>query len=177
MVKLLIDGYNLLHSMQEAQALETQDFEAQREELVKTLHNYQIKKNVDITVIFDGAGVGSPIPQEDRRGKVKIVYTSQDQSADRWIHEACRKKQGNYAVVSNDLEVRASALDFECTPLYCEELIKKLNPILEPPELNPYLEDKDDDGPLYPRVSTKKRGSGRRTSKRDRKKKSILKKI
>lgn len=165
MVHVLIDGYNLLYAIQKETI---HDLEEARDELVESLHDYQQAKNVDITVVFD-SHIGGLGGNRDKFGDVHIVYTDRETNADEWIKRACRDQKEGYVVVTNDREIIVVAESLGCMCLSCDEFQKKLSSATFVEE-NPYLEDKEDDGPLYPKISTKKKGVAKRLPKRDRKK-------
>jgi predicted RNA-binding protein with PIN domain len=167
MVHLLIDGYNLLYALEKGLI---SSLEEKREELLSRLHKYQVAKNVEMTVVFDSSisaphGIG-----RDRYGAIEVVFTHEHDSADDWIKEACRRKERDYVVVTNDHEIIVVAEAMGNLCLSCEEFRTKLNSLVKADEINPYLEGKLDDSPLYPRVSTKKKGVAKKLPKRERRK-------
>ena len=183
MVHLLIDGYNLLHVVESdlTRSRAEAPLEVRRKELLELLRRYQAEKNVNLTAVFDSSepsGIWSP---RDRVGGVQVVYTSATQTADEWIDEACAKHPRGYVVVSNDLEVKASAENYGCLSLSATDFSARLRQVRHKIEIeeNPYLEDKDDDEdtPLYRKVSTKKKGVPRRLPKRERRKIHQLKNL
>lgn len=165
MVHLLIDGYNLLYATQKSGI---EDFEEAREALLERLHEYQVEKHVEITVVFDSQ-IGGLGGHRDKWGNVHIVYTDRETTADEWIKDACQNQKEGYVVVTNDREIIAVAESLGCLCLSCQEFEKKLSAAIVV-EDNPYFEDKEDDGPLYPKISTKKKGVAKRLPKRDRRK-------
>ncbi|MDB5036930.1 MAG: uncharacterized protein JWQ35_458 [Bacteriovoracaceae bacterium] len=173
---LLIDGYNLLHAVEKGfiNSLETQ-----RESLLTKLHDYQVQKKMEITIVFDGSGAASGFPKRDKFGEMSVVFTDAEVTADEWISEACERVPGSYIVVSSDREVIREAERFGCVSISSQEFLKKLTSISMVIE-NPYLEDKgepDDESSLYPRVTTKKKGVAKRLPKRERRKHHQLKNL
>lgn len=174
MIHLLIDGYNLLYALEKGLITSLED---KREELLSRLHDYQTAKNVEMTIVFDSA-IAAPLGgNRDRYGNIEIVFTHSKESADDWIKRACREKYRDYVVVTNDREIIAVAESEGCLCLSCEEFRMKLNSIKNPAVENPYLEDKLEDYPLYPRVSTKKKGVAKKLPKRERRKHHQLKNL
>lgn len=164
MAHLLIDGYNLLYSARDSVITSLEDA---REELLEKLHRYQIVKNIEMTVVFDSQ-IGGLGGQRDRWGNIHIVYTDRETTADEWITDECRS--GEFVVVTNDREIVDRAESYGCLCLSCQEFLAKMQQAKRPEDENPYFEDKEDSGPLYPRVSTKKKGVSKRLPKRDRRK-------
>lgn len=170
MAHLLIDGYNLLYAIEEKLIA---DLEERRMDLIDRLHDYQVKKNIPITVVFDSK-IGGLGGNRDKMGHLLIIYTDRETSADLWIQNACRDKNGYYVIVSNDNEIIDVAEATGSLVLTCREFETRLNTALKVEE-NPYFEDKDDSGPLYPKISTKKKGSSKKLPKRERRKHHQLK--
>lgn len=175
MLSLLIDGYNLLHAMEKGFIKSLQD---RRDSLIEKLHLYQVQKKLEMTVVFDGAQSPSILPHQDRHGNLKIVFTDSETTADDWIGHACEKNPGAYIVVSSDLAVAHKAEFHQCVSMSSPEFLKKLESITRVIE-NPYLEDKeeDEDESLYPRVSTRKKGTAKRLPKKERRKLHHLKNL
>jgi predicted RNA-binding protein with PIN domain len=172
-MELLIDGYNLIHAMDFPDAESLQE---QREALLKKLHEYQVERKVSITVVFDGSSPGGMIPDREKHGKIQVIFTSKGTSADDWIIEASRRYSGKYVVVSNDNEILNAVEAASSLTLSNAEFKAKMNAAHDPSRENPYLEDKTEDtGPLYPKVSTKKKGRSKRLPKKQRRKQSQLK--
>lgn len=165
MIHLLIDGYNLLYALQRGPI---DSLEETRENLLEQLHDYQVAKNVEITAVFD-SHIGGLGGNQDKWGRVHVVYTDREETADDWIKQACRKQKQGYVVVTNDREIIAVAESTGCLILSCHEFEAKLK-MATFVEENPYFEDKEESGPLYPKVSTRKKGVSKRLPKRDRRK-------
>lgn len=177
MISLLIDGYNLLHVIEKGFIKSLQQ---KRNDLIEKLHFYQVEKNVNITVIFDGSQPFPGSQRRDRYGNLEIIYTPPESSADDWISEECERNYGSFIVVSSDQEIIRDAERFGCITLSSQEFLKKLSQLTRPLD-NPYLEDKEtpDEGPetLYPRVTTRKKGVAKRLPKRERRKYHQLKNL
>jgi predicted RNA-binding protein with PIN domain len=165
MAHLLVDGYNLLYALQKNVIT---DLEDARNVLLERLHDYQTAKNVDITVVFD-SHIGSLGGNRDRYGGLHIVYTDRETTADEWIKDACKTQEDGYVVVTNDREIILVAESLGCLCLSCGEFEAKLTSATFVEE-NPYFEDKENSGPLYPKISTKKKGVAKRLPKKDRRK-------
>ncbi len=176
MPHLLIDGYNLLYVLAKGPILSLQK---SREALLTQLNRYQgLKPGVEICVVFDSTYENHVDFQRDKFGAIEIVYTRSNQSADDYIHEECSKHPSHYVVVSNDHQVQLSAENFSSLAISADEFARKLpNKNEVTAKENPYLEDKEDKGPLYPKVSTKKKGSSKKLPKRERRKANQLKNL
>lgn len=165
---LLIDGYNLVHVVG-----------ADRDDLLELLHLYQTDRQVAMSVVFDGAQKFMGSDRRDRYGAIDIYFSRPGESADELIEELCSKSPGQYVVVSDDREVQDHGEKHRCLSLSSQEFSKRLRSSAYPKLLVqevPELEDKDEEAlPLYPRVSTKKKGAAKKLNKRERRKFSQLK--
>ncbi len=169
-MRLLVDGYNFLHFVERKLDLPS-GLEARRDWLVKRLQEHAVHKKLKITVVFDGQD-----QSRDRYGAIEILYTPGKGSADRAIIRMCQEEPGQFIVVSDDREVRSGAKSMSCLDVPCEDFFKKINAPLN------FLDDdspiqKDDGGPIYKTVSTKKKGNARKLSKAERKRQQSLKKL
>jgi predicted RNA-binding protein with PIN domain len=175
MSHLLVDGYNLLYLMDPA-IIRT--LEQRRNKLLEKLRLYQEQKGVDLTIVFDGAQAPGPLGIErSREGNVTVIFSHEGETADQWIADECRKNPGQYVVVSSDNEVIFAAERNQCVSVSSHEFLKRLTQALEWRSDPDYFSEKDDSGPLYPKVSTRKKGVAKRPSKRERRKLTRLKNL
>jgi predicted RNA-binding protein with PIN domain len=172
MIHLLVDGYNLMHAL-DPRLIKT--LEEKRQDLIERLSAYQSKKGVDITVVFDGAH-GNIFASRDRYQRVTIVFTLPPQSADDWIIRECEENPGNYLVVSNDQEIVRAAETNGCMSLSTDLFIGKMEMAKAYDDFE-VEEERDDSAPLYPKISTKKKGVAKKAPKRERRKLSRLKNL
>jgi len=112
MLRILIDGYNLIHASREADFGWTDlSLEKAREALVNFLVTTRRPAMEEITVVFDGAsGVG--YPREATARGVTVVYSEPGTSADdvicRMVTESPNPRK--YLVVSKDRQIRETVL-------------------------------------------------------------------
>ncbi|MBI4719633.1 MAG: NYN domain-containing protein [Chitinivibrionia bacterium] len=81
---MLIDGYNVIHADDAMRRLLEPDSERARAELVERLGRYVQRKQMQVTIVFDGTGrmldSASILP-----GKLQIVFSRGNQTADELI--------------------------------------------------------------------------------------------
>ena len=128
MQEILIDGYNLLYStdiVSDNQA----DLETQRDELLRKLQNFAVKKRSKIIVVFDAK-------EKIHGGKihlsfVKVIFSPPGKLADDVIRSMIRKskKPQNLVVVSSDNEIRRTARDHSATSVTSQEFANQLHRI------------------------------------------------
>lgn len=113
-VRILIDGYNLLHAWKTLAAASERYSETARSELIKVLTEYYDSNGTPITLIFDGRSPGA-LPEREpstysRKSdpNIEVLYTPSKQSADQLIERATLlyKKYGEVMAVTNDNAIR-----------------------------------------------------------------------
>ena len=153
----------------------TKTLEEKRMDLIQRLSAYQSKKGMEITVVFDGAQ-GNIFSSRDRYQRIFIVFTLPPESADDFIIRECRENPGKYLVVSNDQEIARAAETNGCMSLSTDLFLGKMEIAKAYEDFE--SEDKfEDSAPLYPKISTKKKGVSKKAPKRERRKLSRLKNL
>lgn len=109
---LIIDGYNVIFAWDELKKLATVNLDSAREAFLDILGNYQGYKKMGMVVVFDGYKVaGNPGTKVDY-GEIKVVYTKEAETADRFIEKTIYEMGRKYdvAVVTSDRPVQMAAL-------------------------------------------------------------------
>lgn len=158
---LIIDGYNLIRQSQVLSRLDRQDIARGREALIGQLAAYRRLKPHRITVVFDGVRAPDLSPPRDRVQGIAIVFSRGGEPADTVIKRMARQEGGQAMVVTSDLAVARAAEacgaavidspEFEARMAMAAALGGFAEPAEEPPGR---------------RVSTRKKGEGRRLPKR-----------
>ncbi len=86
---LIVDGYNCIHLWPHLNRLKEDSLEEARSRLIEELSDYQAYRAVRVILVFDAHQQEGPGTKEVR-GNVEIVYTDQDESADRRIERLVR---------------------------------------------------------------------------------------
>ena len=117
LVRILVDGYSLLHAWPELAPGKPRFSEAAREELVAILRLYMDAEGTPVTVIFDGRGTGrghgrvrrKPV---QRAQEIEVIYSNAGQTADQLIERAAHRFQpyGEVLAVTDDLAERETVL-------------------------------------------------------------------
>jgi len=108
LLRILVDGYSLLHSWPELAEGRPRHSAAARDELISWLVKYQDAIGTPVTVIFDGSGkVRKGAPDEFAR-QVEVLYSGGGQTADDLLERAAYRfrELGDVLVVTNDSAVR-----------------------------------------------------------------------
>ena len=109
---LIIDGYNVIFAWDELKELAAVNLDSAREAFLDILGNYQGYKKMGMVVVFDGYKVaGNPGTKVDY-GEIKVVYTKEAETADRFIEKTVYEMGRKYdvAVVTSDRPVQMAAL-------------------------------------------------------------------
>jgi predicted RNA-binding protein with PIN domain len=88
LVRILVDGYSLLHDWPELAAGKPRHSAAARNELIHRLTLYQDAIGTPITIFFDGAGAPAGTPAPLSTPEVEVLYSRSGQTADDMIERA-----------------------------------------------------------------------------------------
>lgn len=108
LVRILVDGYSLLHDWPELAPGKPRHSPMAREELINILTQYQDACGTPITIIFDGAGSKRSVDEPESTDAVEILYSRVGQTADQMIERAAHRLRdyGEVLVVTNDFAER-----------------------------------------------------------------------
>ena len=138
---LLVDGYNIIHGVDELRALAREDLDSARERLTGRLRNYQGWKRCKVIVVFDAYKVKGNPGSVERLGDLWVVYTKEAETADMYIEKTTyslskEKREHRVRVATSDgLEqmiilghgaVRMSAAELEFELRQAEEDIRRI---------------------------------------------------
>jgi predicted RNA-binding protein with PIN domain len=90
LVRILVDGYSLLHSWEELAPGRQRFSAAARDELIRKLSLYQDVSGTPITVFFDGSNPGLGTENAPEKNGVEVLYSQSGKTADDLIERvAC----------------------------------------------------------------------------------------
>ena len=107
-MRILVDGYNIIRRIPELAALDRADMEEGRNCLIGELSGYRSGKGHRVTVVFDGAGSWR---LSDRGGRVRgitVIFSRQGRSADDVIAGLCSEGKADLLITA-DRELRMRA--------------------------------------------------------------------
>jgi len=112
LVRILVDGYSLLHNWPKLAPGRPRHSAAARRELIHVLTQYRDAVGTPITVIFDGAGAPAGTPKVDSAPEMEILYSKAGQTADDVIERAAHRlgEFGEVLVVTDDYAERDTVL-------------------------------------------------------------------
>jgi predicted RNA-binding protein with PIN domain len=128
LVRILVDGYSLLHHWPELAEGAPRHSEAARDALVDMLTQYQDASGTPVTIFFDGAGPRRTKPKNQAGKPVEIIFSHAGQTADDLIERAAHRFQpyGEVLVVTDDLAERDTVSAFGGSTASCGNFIRMI---------------------------------------------------
>jgi predicted RNA-binding protein with PIN domain len=104
LVRILVDGYSLLHSWPELAPGRPRHSAAARDDLIARLTQYQDAVGTPITIFFDGGGARVGTPKGLSTPEVEVLYSKAGQTADQMIERAAYRfaEFGEILAVTDD---------------------------------------------------------------------------
>ena len=104
LIRILVDGYSLLHNWPDLAPGCPRHSERARRELIHVLTRYQDATGTPITVFFDGALALARVPRREADSAVEILFSREGQTADQMIERAAHRfnDYGEVLVVTDD---------------------------------------------------------------------------
>lgn len=104
---LIVDGYNVIFAWQELRELAGINIDSARDRLVDIMSNYCGAIEGEVIIVFDAYKVRGRTVSENTAGRLKVVYTGEDQTADQYIERFASVNGKKYDVTvatSDNLE-------------------------------------------------------------------------
>jgi predicted RNA-binding protein with PIN domain len=138
LVRILIDGYSLLHAWPELAEGAPRYSERARDALIELLTNYHDACGTPITVFFDGNRARYTKPSAKNAGAVEVLFSRAGQTADDMIERAAVRFQayGEVLVVTDDGAERDLVQGFGGLTSSCASFISLLQNALASLEEN-----------------------------------------
>jgi len=133
LVRVLVDGYSLLHSCPEIAPGKARHSPAAREELIYLLTQYADASATPITVFFDGAGAPAGTPKASSTPQMEILYSKPGQTADDLIERAAHRlcAFGDVLVVTDDFAERDTVLSLGAMTSSCANFLHTIETALQ----------------------------------------------
>ncbi len=128
LVRILVDGYSLLHHWPELAERAPRHSETARDALVEMLTHYQDACGTPVTVFFDGSAARRSKPKNAAGKSVEVLFSSAGQTADDLIERAAARFQpyGEVLVVTNDFAERDTVSGFGGMTASCDNFIRMI---------------------------------------------------
>ncbi|HWD20248.1 MAG TPA: NYN domain-containing protein [Verrucomicrobiae bacterium] len=132
LVRILVDGYSLLHNWQELAPGKARHSEAARDELINILRQYRDAIGTPITIVFDGSAPKRGAQPAASSPELEILYSSSSQTADDLIERAAARLRdfGDVLVVTNDFAERDTVFFGGAFSSSCENFIDDIEKTL-----------------------------------------------
>lgn len=132
LVRILIDGYSLLHSWPELAPGKPRHSALARNELVHVLTRYQDAIGTPLTIFFDGSGAPPGVPKDESSGSVEVLFSPAGQTADDLIERAAHRFQpyGEVLVVTDDNAERDTVIAFGAMASSCLSFVATVEAVL-----------------------------------------------
>jgi predicted RNA-binding protein with PIN domain len=130
-VRILVDGYSLLHGWPELAPGRARHSAAARDELVQVLARYRDATGTPLTVVFDGAGKRG-VGAESSTAEVEVLYSKAGQTADQIIERVTHrmKPYGEVMVVTDDYAERDTVISLGGLAASTENFIRMIHDAL-----------------------------------------------
>jgi uncharacterized protein len=127
-VRILVDGYSLLHRWPGLAAGRARHSAAARDELLRVLTRYGDAVVTPITVIFDGGGARGDAPKAESTPGLEVLFSRAGQTADDIIERVVHLLQphGEVLVVTDDHAERATVLSLGGMTSSCDRFMREI---------------------------------------------------
>jgi predicted RNA-binding protein with PIN domain len=132
LVRILIDGYSLLHNWPRLAPGRPRHSAAAREELIRRLTLYRDAIGTPITIVFDGANSDPRISSVESTRELEILYTRAGQTADDVIERATHRfgPYGEVLAVTDDFAERDTVISMGGLASSCGNFIRTVESVL-----------------------------------------------
>jgi uncharacterized protein len=124
-VRILVDGYSLLHGWPELAPRRPRHSASARDELIQKLKLYQDAIQTPITIFFDGSGAPPGTEKPVSTPELEILFSASGQTADQMIERAAYRfaPYGEVLAVTDDLAERETVISLGGMASSCDNFI------------------------------------------------------
>jgi len=132
LIRILVDGYSLLHSWPELAPGRARHSATARDELIQILTHYQDATGTPITIFFDGSGAPPNTPKPHSSHAVEVLFSKAGQTADDMIERAAFrfKAYGEVLAVTDDSAERDTVIGMGGSAASCGNFIRMIGEAL-----------------------------------------------
>jgi len=132
LMRILVDGYSLLHNWPELAPGRARHSAAARDALVETLTHYRDAIGTPISIFFDGSLPRGAGPKTHSSPEVEVLFSSGGYSADDLIERAAARfhEYGEVLVVTDDVAERETVIAFGASAASCDNFISMVRSAL-----------------------------------------------
>lgn len=178
---ILIDGYNLIRQSAAFRRLDRLSLEAGRNALIHSLAAYKKQTGHRVTVVFDAREGGFLTEERDRHGGIHCLYSRKGETADDLIKRMIEGRKEEFVVVTSDRDIADFAsrrgVAAIASPVFESRLQRAETQLTEAMHTEKDEPNKDELEDSHSAAGTKKKGTSRRLSKKQRTARSMLNKL
>jgi len=126
LVRILVDGYSLLHNWPELAPGRARHSAAARDALVQRLTLYQDAIRTPVSIFFDGSGSSGSKAETAAPAGVEVLYSRRGQTADQMIERAAHRfgPYGEVLAVTDDHAERETVISLGGSAASCWNFIQ-----------------------------------------------------
>ncbi|MCG2728713.1 MAG: NYN domain-containing protein [Acetobacterium sp.] len=130
---LIVDGYNVIHGSDELKRLSEIQLEEARVKLINDLNGYSGFKGWETILVFDAYQQQSLEKREELVGRIKVVFTEKNKTADTYIEKLVYSLPNSYTVrvVTSDFTLQQMVLANGAERVPVRELIQDMETTLK----------------------------------------------
>lgn len=130
---LIVDGYNVIHGSDELKRLSEIQLEEARVKLINDLNGYSGFKGWETILVFDAYQQQSLEKREELVGRIKVVFTEKNKTADTYIEKLVYSLPNSYTVrvVTSDFTLQQMVLANGAERVPVRELILDMETTLK----------------------------------------------
>ncbi len=132
LVRILVDGYSLLHEWRALAPGSSRFSAAAREALITVLTRYADAHTTPLTIFFDGSGAPAGTPKASSSRQLEVLFSPPGRTADDLIERVAyrMKDYGEVLVVTDDLVERDTVTGFGGFTQSCRAFIAEVESAL-----------------------------------------------
>jgi predicted RNA-binding protein with PIN domain len=132
LVRILVDGYSLLHNWVQLAPGKARHSAAARDELIHRLTLYRDAIGTPITIVFDGGGAPAGTPAPASTPELEIIYSPAGRTADDIIERVASRMTvfGEVLAVTDDYAERDTVISMGGMASSCLNFIQSIEAVL-----------------------------------------------
>jgi len=136
LVRILVDGYSLLHNWPELAPGKPRHSAAARDELIRILTLYRDAIATPLTIVFDGSNAPAGAPPPASNPQLEVLYSRAGQTADDIIERVAFRMRdyGEVLAVTDDYAERDTVLSLDGLASGCRNFILDVEKVLREQE-------------------------------------------
>ncbi len=132
LVRILVDGYSLLHNWPGLAPGRPRHSARAREELIYWLTRFYDATGTPVTIFFDGAGAPARTPPPEPAAAIEVLFSRAGRTADQMIERAAHRfgVHGEALVVTDDIAERETVIGLGGQAASCANFIRMVETTL-----------------------------------------------